>query len=57
MFTYLKLPQINKPLKQMSSHSTLSDHRPKKKPVRRYSDDEDDDEDGKAISMIRRMFG
>lgn len=50
-------PQINKPLKQMSSHSTLSDHRPKKKPVRRYSDDEDDDEDGKAISMIRRMFG
>ncbi|RVX23971.1 hypothetical protein CK203_000660 [Vitis vinifera] len=50
-------PQINKPLKQMSSHSTLSDHRPKKKPVRRYSDDEDDDEDGKAINMIRRMFG
>ncbi|XP_057983649.1 protein spt2-like [Malania oleifera] len=48
--------QPNKPFKQISSHASLQEHRHKKKPVRRYSDDEDDDEDGRAISMIRKMF-
>ncbi|XP_062144411.1 protein spt2 [Alnus glutinosa] len=45
-------PQINKPHKQVPSHPTSQDHRPKKKPLTRYSDDED----GEAISMIRQMF-
>lgn len=45
-------PQINKPPpKQIASQ----DYRPKKKPLSRYSDDEDG-EDVKAISMIRQMF-
>ncbi|KAK9284420.1 hypothetical protein L1049_023592 [Liquidambar formosana] len=49
-------PQINKPVKRVSSVSSMLDHRPKKKPMRRYSDDEDD-EGGQAINMIRQMFG
>ncbi|XP_059439802.1 protein spt2-like isoform X2 [Corylus avellana] len=46
-------PQINKPHKQVSSRPTSQDHRLKKKPPARYSDDEDGE---KAISMIRQMF-
>lgn len=47
-------PQMNKPQKQIPSHPTSRMHRPpKKKPVRRHSDDEDEN----AISMIRQMFG
>ncbi|KAK2982303.1 hypothetical protein RJ640_014822, partial [Escallonia rubra] len=34
----------------------VQDHRPKKRPVRQYSDDDEDD-GVKAISMIRNMFG
>ncbi|KAJ4842188.1 hypothetical protein Tsubulata_047880 [Turnera subulata] len=45
-------PQTNKPVKHMSSHASFQDSRPKKKPARRVSDDEDE----KALSMIRRMF-
>ncbi|GAV77637.1 SPT2 domain-containing protein, partial [Cephalotus follicularis] len=41
--------QINKPLKPISSHA---DHRLKKKPSRPLSDDED----LKALSLVRRMF-
>ncbi|XP_057482685.1 protein spt2-like [Actinidia eriantha] len=48
-------PQINKPPAKSLSRPTLQENRPKKKPVRRYSDDEDDD-GGRAISMIRQMF-
>ncbi|XP_062100993.1 uncharacterized protein LOC133806908 isoform X2 [Humulus lupulus] len=54
--TGLSRPQINKPQRQMSSHLSSQDNRPKKKPARRYSDDEGDD-DEQAISMIRQMFG
>lgn len=51
-------PQVNKVVKQSTSHATSQVHRPQKKPVkRRYSDDEADDEDTNAISMIRQMFG
>ncbi|KAI4328087.1 hypothetical protein L6164_020474 [Bauhinia variegata] len=50
-------PQLNKPLRPNPTHNVSQDHRPKKKPVRRYSDDEDDDDGGRAISMIRKMFG
>ncbi|XP_038721087.1 histone H3.v1-like [Tripterygium wilfordii] len=46
-------PHVNKPIKPISSHVT-HDHRPKKRPARRFSDDEDDPE--KALSMIRKMF-
>ncbi|GFZ18921.1 SPT2 chromatin protein [Actinidia rufa] len=48
-------PQINKPPAKSSSRPTLQENHPKKKPVRRYSDDEDED-GGRAISMIRQMF-
>ncbi|XP_060675055.1 uncharacterized protein LOC107424990 isoform X1 [Ziziphus jujuba] len=47
------IEQIHKPQKPISSHHTYQDNRPKKKPVRSYSDDED----ANAISMIRQMFG
>lgn len=47
-------PQMNKPVKQISSRSSLQEHRPKKKPARQYSDDEDPEQ---ALSMIRKMFG
>ncbi|KAI4314468.1 hypothetical protein L6164_027374 [Bauhinia variegata] len=49
-------PQINKPLRPNPTRPVSQDHCPKKRPVRRYSDDEDDD-GGRAISMIRKMFG
>ncbi|GFY86712.1 SPT2 chromatin protein [Actinidia rufa] len=48
-------PQIKKPPAKSLSRPTLQENRPKKKPVRRYSDDEDED-GGRAISMIRQMF-
>ncbi|KAJ8767730.1 hypothetical protein K2173_020670 [Erythroxylum novogranatense] len=48
-------PQMSKPVKQISSHMRRQDSRPKKRPARRLSDDEDD-EDAKALSMIRKMF-
>uniref|UniRef100_A0A2P2LEN8 Uncharacterized protein MANES_12G120000 n=1 Tax=Rhizophora mucronata TaxID=61149 RepID=A0A2P2LEN8_RHIMU len=47
-------PQMKKPLKHIQSHAPSQDSRLKKKPARRFSDDEDEDE--KALSMIRRMF-
>ncbi|KAF7809501.1 protein SPT2-like protein isoform X1 [Senna tora] len=43
-------PQINKPLKHNPIRPASQDYRPKKKP-KRYSSDEDD-----AINMIRSMF-
>ncbi|KAJ9177444.1 hypothetical protein P3X46_012665 [Hevea brasiliensis] len=49
-------PQINKPDKQMSSRTSLQNNRPKKKPARPFSDVEDDDDDVKALHMIRQMF-
>ncbi|KAL9464084.1 hypothetical protein AB3S75_001810 [Citrus x aurantiifolia] len=49
-------PQINKPLKQISSHAATQDHRPKKKPLARYSDEEGDD-DAEAFTMLRSMLG
>ncbi|KAF8410656.1 hypothetical protein HHK36_003188 [Tetracentron sinense] len=48
-------PQI-KPPKHIPSRATMQEQHPKKKPVRQYSDEDDDDEDVKAISMIRSMF-
>ncbi|XP_059642590.1 uncharacterized protein LOC132284497 [Cornus florida] len=48
-------PQMNKVLPKIASRATLQEERPKKKPVRRYSDDEDDGDE--AVSMIREMFG
>ncbi|KAJ4833325.1 hypothetical protein Tsubulata_000540, partial [Turnera subulata] len=45
-------PQINRPVKHISSRTSLQDNRARKKPVRELSDDEDE----KALSMIRRMF-
>ncbi|XAR51437.1 hypothetical protein NMG60_11006069 [Bertholletia excelsa] len=48
--------QIIKPPAKIHSRPALQEDRPKKKPMRQYSDDEDDD-GGKAINMIRRMFG
>ncbi|KAJ7953468.1 protein SPT2-like [Quillaja saponaria] len=45
-------PQINKPLKQNPSRTTLQDHRFKKKPVDQFSDDED----ARALSELRQMF-
>ncbi|XP_030975570.1 protein SPT2 homolog [Quercus lobata] len=48
-------PQMNKPQKKIPSHPTSQEHRPKKKPVKRYPDDGDEDEN--AISLIRQMFG
>lgn len=45
--------QINKPLKQISSHAATQDHRPKKKPLGRYSDDED----AEAFNILRSMLG
>ncbi|KAL5753248.1 hypothetical protein ACOSQ2_023755 [Xanthoceras sorbifolium] len=50
-------PQINKPLKQISSRPTAQDHRPKKKPLRRFSDDDDGEDDAMAFSMLRSMLG
>ncbi|KAI6703352.1 hypothetical protein NL676_012488 [Syzygium grande] len=47
-------PQMNKPSNQISSAVKSQDQKPKKKPVRPFSDDEDDDE--MAINMIRKMF-
>ncbi|KAJ4714626.1 Protein SPT2-like [Melia azedarach] len=47
---------INKPVKQTSSYATTQDHRPKKKPLKRYSDDEGDD-DAMAFTMLRSMLG
>ncbi|KAF8031887.1 hypothetical protein BT93_D0947 [Corymbia citriodora subsp. variegata] len=48
-------PQMNKPPKQISSAVKSQDQKPKKKPIRPFSDDEDDGE--MAINMIRKMFG
>ncbi|KAL6955515.1 hypothetical protein U1Q18_049067 [Sarracenia purpurea var. burkii] len=50
--------QINRqPPTKTLSRPTFQEDRPKKKSVKRYSDDEDDGEDEeKAISMIRQMF-
>lgn len=45
-------PQTSKPVKHLSSHSSLQENRPKKKPVREVADDDDE----MALSMIRRMF-
>uniref|UniRef100_A0A2C9UXT4 SPT2 chromatin protein n=1 Tax=Manihot esculenta TaxID=3983 RepID=A0A2C9UXT4_MANES len=50
-----KKPQINKPDKQLSSRAALQNNRPKKKPARPFSYVEDD-EDSKALDMIRQMF-
>ncbi|KAH8503784.1 hypothetical protein H0E87_014872 [Populus deltoides] len=47
--------QINKPIKQVSSHASLQDNRPKKKPVRPFPDAGSDDED--AFSMLRKLIG
>ncbi|KAG5223491.1 protein spt [Salix suchowensis] len=47
--------QINKPIKQVSSHASLRDNRPKKKPVRPFPDACSDDED--AFSMLRKLIG
>ncbi|XP_010254665.1 PREDICTED: protein spt2-like [Nelumbo nucifera] len=49
-------PQI-KPPNQIPRHATMGEHCPKRKPVKRYSDEDDDDEGVQAISMIRKMFG
>lgn len=49
-------PQIKPPLVKNSARAPLQVNRPKKRPVRQYSDDDVDD-DGGAISMIRNMFG
>ncbi|KAK1586866.1 hypothetical protein Q3G72_006917 [Acer saccharum] len=49
-------PQINKPLKQISSRPMAQDHRPKKKPLRRHSDGEGGDDD-EAFQMLRSMLG
>lgn len=51
----LKNGQINKPDKQLSSRAALQNNRPKKKPARPFSCVEDD-EDSKALDMIRQMF-
>ncbi|GMG99994.1 hypothetical protein Nepgr_001834 [Nepenthes gracilis] len=50
--------QMNNRQKQLPSRTSLEEERFKKKqkPVRRFSDDENDDEDEKALSMIRKMF-
>eukprot|EP00268_Persea_americana_P031800 TRINITY_DN3108_c0_g2_i9.p1 TRINITY_DN3108_c0_g2~~TRINITY_DN3108_c0_g2_i9.p1 ORF type:complete len:487 (+),score=136.46 TRINITY_DN3108_c0_g2_i9:164-1624(+) len=48
-------PQM-KPLKQMPARPMRED-RPKKRPVNRYSDEEDMDDGEEAINMIRSMFG
>jgi len=45
---------MNKPPKQISSAVKPQDHKPKKKPIRPFSDDEEDGE--MAINMIRQMF-
>ncbi|KAJ6915778.1 hypothetical protein NC652_018439 [Populus alba x Populus x berolinensis] len=47
--------QIHKPIKQVSSHASLQDNRPKKKPVRPFPDAGSDDED--AFSMLRKLIG
>jgi protein SPT2 len=51
----LEYEQINKPIKQVSSHASLQDNRPKKKPVRPFPDAGSDDED--AFSMLRKLIG
>ncbi|XP_010275521.1 PREDICTED: protein SPT2 homolog isoform X2 [Nelumbo nucifera] len=43
--------------KQIPVRASMQEQRPKKKPVKRYSDEEDEDEGDQAISMIRKMFG
>lgn len=43
--------------RQVSSRPAVNDQRPKKRPARRYSDEEDDAEGDEAISLIRKMFG
>ncbi|KAK6923888.1 Chromatin SPT2, partial [Dillenia turbinata] len=53
-----------KPPKQIPSRTTLQqrpcerprERPPAKRPAKHYSDNEDDDDGGKAISMIRQMF-
>uniref|UniRef100_A0A6M2FBK0 SPT2 chromatin protein n=1 Tax=Populus davidiana TaxID=266767 RepID=A0A6M2FBK0_9ROSI len=47
--------QIHKPIKQVSSHASLQDNRPKKKPARPFPDAGSDDED--AFSMLRKLIG
>ncbi|OAY33539.1 titin [Manihot esculenta] len=47
--------QINRPVKQIPSHASLKNNLPKKKPARPFCDVEDDD-DSKALDMIRQMF-
>ncbi|EEF33486.1 conserved hypothetical protein [Ricinus communis] len=47
-------PQMNKPVKQISSKASLQDNRPKKKPARPFPDDDDDD--AMAFSMLRKML-
>ena len=54
MLPLMNFLQMNKPQKKIPSHPTSQEHRPKKKPVKRYPDDEDEDEN--AISLIRQMF-
>ncbi|XP_028802898.1 protein spt2 isoform X2 [Neltuma alba] len=49
-------PQKLRPPTQVPTHRAVQDQRPKKKPVRRPFEDDDDDEGQRAISMIRRMF-
>lgn len=43
--------------RQVSSRPAVNDQRLKKRPARRYSDEEDDAEGEEAISLIRKMFG
>ncbi|XP_038881805.1 protein SPT2 homolog isoform X2 [Benincasa hispida] len=52
-------PQISKAptQRQVPSRLAVNDQRPKKRPARRYSDEEDDAEGDEAISLIRKMFG
>ncbi|CAK7339677.1 unnamed protein product [Dovyalis caffra] len=50
--------QINKPIKQVSSHASLQDNRPKKKPVRSFPDECSDDEDAfKSCPLIVKVVG
>ncbi|KAL4020003.1 hypothetical protein IC575_018767 [Cucumis melo] len=52
-------PQMTKApaQRQVSSRPAVNDQRLKKRPARRYSDEEDDAEGEEAISLIRKMFG
>ncbi|KAK4263016.1 hypothetical protein QN277_028497 [Acacia crassicarpa] len=51
------IPQKSKPPSQVPTQRAIQDPRPKKKPVRRPFEDDDDYEGQGAIGMIRRMFG